>query len=501
MPNSTEKAAKIENSHENQKIGLSDVKKSLSYIVRATETSQQRWVLRAIRNTTKIRRNISPKELKDAFLIYVKGSSPILPHIFAAIDQMPEVEEEDSMEVENPVEGTDKVIAREKWEEKAYMAVPEIEAYLCLLFLAKVINLKMIEIAVETSTMISAQVIGFNRRSLDYLKSKIIFYQSLAYEKAGRIVELRRPLTALHRTCCLRHDEIGQVTVFNLLVRSLLNQNLIEQAHKFASKTNFPEGCSNNQYCRYLYYTGKICALQLDYSDAYTKLTQCARKAPQNTALSFRIVCQKLIIIVQLLLGEVPERIVFNLNGMKKALFPYLCLTHAVRLGDLVRFSDTVQKYAGDFQADKTFTLIQRLAHNVIKAGLRKVNIAYSCISIADICEKVKLDSLKGAEFVCAKAINDGVIDASIDHSSGNPCLKSREQGDLYATDEPQKAFHRRITFCLDIHNEAVRAMRYPEDAYKRDLENAHRKGLQDDKTEEELAKEIEEEMDEEDEL
>ena len=33
---------------------------------------------------------------------------------------------------------------------------------------------------------------------------------------------------------------------------------------------------------------------------------------------------------------------------------------------------------------------------------------------------------------------------------------------DAYATREPQAAFHARIAFCLDAHNEAVRAMRYP---------------------------------------
>ena len=28
---------------------------------------------------------------------------------------------------------------------------------------------------------------------------------------------------------------------------------------------------------------------------------------------------------------------------------------------------------------------------------------------------------------------------------------------DLYASNEPQKAFHRRITFCLDLYNDAVK--------------------------------------------
>lgn len=44
---------------------------------------------------------------------------------------------------------------------------------------------------------------------------------------------------------------------------------------------------------------GRIHALQLDYTDAYTKLMQSSRKAPQNTAMGFQRAAQKLIIIVQ----------------------------------------------------------------------------------------------------------------------------------------------------------------------------------------------------------
>ena len=54
--------------------------------------------------------------------------------------------------------------------------------------------------------------------------------------------------------------------------------------------------------------------------------------------------------------------------------------------------------------------------------------------------------------------------------------MRSRETGDAYASAEPQNAFHKRITFCLDVHNEAVKAMRYPANAYKKDLESAQRK-------------------------
>lgn len=58
--------------------------------------------------------------------------------------------------------------------------------------------------------------------------------------------------TTVTTTTTNRHDEIGQATTLNLLLRNLLSQNLLDQAYKLASKTNFPESCSNNQFCRYL---------------------------------------------------------------------------------------------------------------------------------------------------------------------------------------------------------------------------------------------------------
>jgi 26S proteasome regulatory subunit N3 len=55
---------------------------------------------------------------------------------------------------------------------------------------------------------------------------------------------------------------------------------------------------------------------------------QSIRKAPQNTAIGFRRTVHKLAIIVQLLMGEVPERSIFNQPELKTALLPYLQLTN-----------------------------------------------------------------------------------------------------------------------------------------------------------------------------
>ena len=47
-------------------------------------------------------------------------------------------------------------------------------------------------------------------------------------------------------------------------------------------------------------------------------------------------------------------------------------------------------------------------------------------------------------------------------------CLVSAETLDTYATYEPQRELHDRIVFCLDVHNEANKAMRFePKDKAK----------------------------------
>ena len=99
------------------------------------------------------------------------------------------------------------------------------------------------------------------------------------------------------------------------------------------------------------------------------------------------------------------------------------------------------------------------------------------------------------------QAIRDGVLEGVLDHEGGT--LASREgsggageggagAGGAYATREPQEAFHKRIGFCLDVHAEALRGMRYPPGKSRADLESAE-DARRREREEEELAKEIEE--------
>ena len=90
---------------------------------------------------------------------------------------------------------------------------------------------------------------------------------------------------------------------------------------------------------------------------------------------------------------------------MKSQLKPYLELTKAVRMGDLLQFDKVVKSNSLVFKADKTFSLVQRLGHNVLKTGLRRISLSYSRIALIDIKEKLLLPTAAAAEYICAKAI------------------------------------------------------------------------------------------------
>ena len=372
--------------------------------------------------------------------------------------------------------------------------LPEVELYLRTLVVTSLVRACEFERAAAFASAALAPSAALNLRTADAFHAKLWSYLSLCYEKLGRLEEVRSALLGAHRTACLQHNEIGQAYLLTLLLRNYCAYSLYGQALKLVSKTTFPEGVSNNQYLRYLFYLGKISAVQLAYSDANAKLQQCLRKCPTGAGVSpsilgFRRSVAKLALVVQLLMGTIPERKAFEEASLKAALAPYLVITQALRVGDLRQFSKAMAAHGAALQTDGTFTLLSRLRHNVIKTGLRKISTSYSRISFADIAAKLHLESAEEAEPICAKAIADGVIDAVLDHEQG--WLQSKESANVYSTAEPQRAFHTRTLFCMEVHNEAVRAMQYPQDAHKKALAAAEKERKEREAEEEEASAEI----------
>jgi 26S proteasome regulatory subunit N3 len=121
----------------------------------------------------------------------------------------------------------------------------------------------------------------------------------------------------------------------------------------------------------------------------------------------------------------------------------------------MTAFQKTLTTYDATFNADDNHLLILRLRHFVLKTALRTITLAYSRISIRDICVKLKTDSEEETEYIVAKAIRDGVIEATIDHTGA--FMQSRVARNVYETDEPQQQLTRRTTYLQNMYSETVK--------------------------------------------
>mmetsp|Transcript_4378 Transcript_4378/g.13259 ORF Transcript_4378/g.13259 Transcript_4378/m.13259 type:complete len:503 (+) Transcript_4378:214-1722(+) len=465
---------------EQESVVVAEIKRHVEVIDMAVAANDMRLQSRVLRQTSLIRRKLTPQALVTVIKKCLPKEQTGFSTIMKFLSENGDAMDIDKVADKDPKKGLDGGLSN--------TTVPEVSAYLQLLCVTLLIDRKRYDDLVQASTALVDYVASFNRRTMDDVASRAYFFYSRAHELTDKLALIRPRLLSAYRTAVLRHNHIGQGMLLNLLLRNYIHYSLYDQADKLVTRTQFPETRSNNQLARYLYFNGRIKAIQLDYSEALQCLLQAQRKAPQGSALGFRIAVQKFIFIVQLLTGEIPDRAAFRQSNMKRALYPYLMLTKSVRVGDLHDFQEVVGKYEAVFKRDNTMTLITRLRQNVLKTGLRKINSSYSRISLDDICQRLGLDSKEDAEGVVTKAIRDGVIDAVIDHKAG--AVRSRENLNTYATDEPTQAYHNRVEFCLNIYSEAIRAMRFPDSTEDDANAEARRERL---KEEQELAKTFEE--------
>ncbi|KAG6004827.1 hypothetical protein E4U54_000475 [Claviceps lovelessii] len=473
---------------------------------RAVALFDARFSLRALRSISIVRKRMTPDIIGQVIVDTLPATSPsssgnIAETLLAAIgrENMPLSRQAGSeMEVDS-VEY--KSVKNGKKETKDI--IPEIDIFLGILIQVYLFDSKKYQEGAEFSKILSARIQALNRRTLDSLSAKVYFYYSLFCENISPlppssespIVSIRPTLLATLRTAVLRKDIDTQASVIVLLLRNYLLTSHIGQADLLVSHTQFPENAVNNQVARFLYYLGRIRAIQLRYTEAHEHLTAATRKAPSsNCAVGFSQTATKLLLVVELLMGDIPERATFRQATLEGALHPYFLLVQAVRVGNLEDFETTIAEHGDTFRHDGTYSLILRLRQNVIKTGIRMMSLSYSRISLRDICIRLHLGSEESAEYIVAKAIRDGVIEATLDRERG--FMKSKEVGDVYATREPGEAFHDRIRACLALHDESVKAMRFPMNQHRLELKNAQEAR----EREREMAKEIQEgDLDEDD--
>jgi 26S proteasome regulatory subunit N3 len=480
---------------------VSDIKSNFSLLERAVTLFDARFTLRALRSISTIRKRLTADILAQVITETYPSTSPAAQSLLVALSRKDAVfGKPTSTEME--IDGDFKAVKAGKKEQKEI--IPEIDIFLGILTQIYYFDSHLdLHKGAEFSAYLAERIHSLNRRTLDSLSARVYFYWSLFCEQmqplppspASPVVSIRPALLAALRTAVLRKDIDTQSTVIVLLLRNYLSTSHITQADLLVSHTKFPENASNNQVARYLYYLGRIRAIQLRYTEAHEHLTAATRKAPSSpSAAGFSQSATKLLLVVELLMGDIPDRATFRLASLERALQPYLQLVQAVRVGLLGEFEVVIKQHSDTFRRDGTYTLILRLRQNVIKTGIRMMSLSYSRISLRDICIRLKLGSEESAEYIVAKAIRDGVIEASLDREKG--FMKSKEVGDVYATREPGEAFHDRIRACLALHDESVKAMRFPMNQHRLELKNAQEAR----EREREMAKEIQDgDLDEDD--
>ena len=338
----------------------------------------------------------------------------------------------------------------------------EVFSFIYMILLTRLIDERNFEEALTSVQYLISYFKQNESLTINTLKAKAFYYLSFITEKLNKQDSIINELQEAYRTACIEIDSISQVTLINCIIRYYLNNKNVEMARSFISKTKYIENISTYEDARYLFYIGKIEAIQMNYSDSYTHLSSSFRKAPEKTAQGFKNLVNKYLILVQLLMGEIPDiKSLMKSNNVKdfEEFKPYLLLLKIVRQGNLEEFKKGIEIYEFNFKKDGTFNLVQRIRQVVIKAGLRKINLSYSRLSIKDITEKLKLENEKEAEYIIAKAIRDGVFLATINHDEG--FVQSKEIKDIYSTFEPQRSYQSRILFLNNIFVESQRSMKY----------------------------------------
>ncbi|WWC61685.1 uncharacterized protein I303_104270 [Kwoniella dejecticola CBS 10117] len=460
-----------------------EILNNITLIGKAVSTIEPRFTIRVLRTLTTLRKKLNKAVLKNVLdQAFPKGSktgqSLIANPIFSDLPSGPSSDSEE-MEVDPTSTSTETANGASTTQKKNSPPtdaggdlIPEGIMYLRLLLILQNLDAGKIaeagDFAMETTELMSS----LNRRTMDQIAAKIWFYLARAYELQGRLSELLPAFSAIRQTASLRKDETLEVTVINLLLRSYLAFQQYDQADKLIARTIYQGAANQAQTVRWLFYAGRLRAIQLNYTQAKNYLESAIRRAPNDeVAPGYVQLIHKYYIIVVLLTGVIPERALFRKPVLKQALLPYFQIVQAVRIGDVTGFQKAFQLHEKVFLEDSTHFLILRLRHFVIKTALRTITLAYSRISLADICIKLNLDSEEDTEYIVAKAIKDGVIDATIDHEKGY--MVSNTINNIYETDEPSKQFNRRVRYCTQVYNESVRAMRYPFNAHRKELDTA----------------------------
>lgn len=304
----------------------------------------------------------------------------------------------------------------------------------------------------------------------DALLARCLFYLARAHEcgTGGSAPDALHPvLMDALRLAALRHLVETEATAHNLVLRMHVLRSNDAGAAAFLAAAPFPQGATapgNAQLARHHYYRARVLAAQGEYAGAARDIEQAVRRAPlARAAHGFRLATARLRIVVQLLRGEVPELAAFA--AAPAGLRAYRALSNTVRLGDLGQFGAVRAAGQARWDADGLAPLVARLHETVLRAGMRRLALAYAQISYADIARKLGLASAADAAALVRQTLAEGIVAGeAVDEGPAGFFRSSAVRGRaLFLTPAPQDALNARARALQGLHDDAVRAMRFPD--------------------------------------
>lgn len=335
----------------------------------------------------------------------------------------------------------------------------ESKLYVFLLVFIFLIDTKTFSLGLFYGNRIVELLFEMSRRSLDPIAAKCYFYYSKIYELVNPFDNIRTVFHERLQTAVIKNQFETTAVLLNCLLRNYLHYNLYSQAEKLAYKTIFPREASNDETAKYLYYVGRIKAVKLEYPGALRTLQQALVKAP-DSAIGFKQTVVKLTILVELLLGEIPNVSVFSNPKYRVTLLPYYHLVRAMYNGDLSAFETTLFCFREVYVREKNLCLALRVHKTVLRSVLKRIGLMYTRISLTDVANCLLLNSPFEAEYVVAKAICDGNISGEIVRHEGYVKLSSSS---TFSRDgNSLEILNSKILDCLDVYRSIMMSMEYP---------------------------------------
>lgn len=250
-------------------------------------------------------------------------------------------------------------------------------------------------------------------------------------------------------------------TAYVFLLRNLLRADQLREAAQLLKNCRFPEHIGHSLLAKFLLYKATYLSRIGHVAQAANFVTEALRKAPDGRSRrglgGFKLRARKLKLVLQLIMNEPPTHTWLNYARIPPH---YMSLVHAVNLGNHDEFERLMREHSADFARDGMLGLLAKMRSVVMKNALKKMSLAYSRISVADVLRRVgaENDPHFDLQAFLTKSRAD-LPDFTVDHK--NACLEFTRLGDTYGGLQTRESLVKRLRHLQGLEEQVTKGLRY----------------------------------------